>query len=309
MKTILSYILLFTAITTSFAQKLSLELNLVKGGTYFQNSTTQSAIIQTLNGQETPMTMSIRGLVKYKVTEVTAEAYQMDVTYEELAMKMKMGTMEMEFSSNGEKQDLISGLFKKLVHQPFYIKMTKTGKITEVKNIESLFDAMFNDMSNIPDEQKQQIRAQVLQAYGSDAFKGSLEMISAIFPQNKVAVGDQWKVSTRLAAGMTANVDTTYQLKNIGKDDYEIVGNGILKTDDKQAYVQVNGMPLKYDMSGTMVSDLKIDKNTGWVQTAKIVQNFKGVVHVADNPQIPGGMTIPMKVENNTSINNENTTK
>ena len=61
-------------------------------------------------------------------------------------------------------------------------------------------------------------------------------------------------------------------------------------------------MPLKYDMAGTMTSDIKIDKKTGWTMSAKISQSIKGNAYVKDNPQMPGGMTIPMTISNDMTI-------
>jgi hypothetical protein len=61
-------------------------------------------------------------------------------------------------------------------------------------------------------------------------------------------------------------------------------------------------MPLKYDLTGAMTSDIKIDKKTGWTINAMINQSIKGTAYIKDNPQIPGGMTIPMTMNNEMTI-------
>ena len=73
-------------------------------------------------------------------------------------------------------------------------------------------------------------------------------------------------------------------------------------TADKDAYIQSNGMPLKYDMSGTMSSEIKINRKNGWVIESKINQIIKGTAQIKDNPQMPGGMTIPMTLSNEMTI-------
>jgi len=56
----------------------------------------------------------------------------------------------------------------------------------------------------------------------------------------------------------------------------------------------LNRMPMKYDMAGTMTSDIKIDKETGWVLNAKVNQSINGTVYVKGTSQ----MTIPMTMNN-----------
>ena len=49
-----------------------------------------------------------------------------------------------------------------------------------------------------------------------------------------------------------------------------------------------------YKLNGSLITDIKIDKNTGWINEVKLKQIMKGSIEIQDNPQLPGGMTIPM---------------
>jgi hypothetical protein len=61
---------------------------------------------------------------------------------------------------------------------------------------------------------------------------------------------------------------------------------------------------MKYDMKGTMVSDIKADKATGWITESKIKQSIAGTVAIKDNPDAPGGITFPMSMVSETVITN-----
>lgn len=61
-------------------------------------------------------------------------------------------------------------------------------------------------------------------------------------------------------------------------------------------------MPLKYDMSGTMISEIKVNRKSGWVIESKINQTLKGTSQIKDNPKMPGGITIPMTMINEMTI-------
>lgn len=303
MKKILSLIIGFVLLTSCQAQKEKLELNLTKGEIYTQKMTSNVSILQTINGQQVNMNMSINAKMTYKVTDIQNTVYDMEVRYESLIMKMSLPNGVMEFSSeNNDENDIFSTILGTMKNKPFLVKMTNTGKVNEVKNIESVFSNMFEKFPQISDVQKQQIKGQIMQAYGEKAFKGNIEMCSAIFTDSPVSKGDKWTTNTQLESGMSAKIVTIYELKEVTDTYYQIFGNSKIETADKDAYIESNGISLKYDMAGTMTSDIKIDKKTGWTMSALINQSIQGTAYIKDNPQIPGGMSIPMTMNNEMTI-------
>lgn len=303
MKKILNLVLALILLTSCQAQKQKLELNLTKGETYSQNLVSNSSISQNFNGQQMIINMTIIGKTTMKVIDIQDLVYSMEVKYESLSMKMSLPNGVMEFSSEkNDENDIFSTLLGEMKGKIFLIKMTKTGKINEVKNIESLFLNMFNKFSQLSDAQKQQIQGQLMQAYGEKAFKGNFEMITSIFPDSPVSTGDKWTMKTKLESGMSGNLETTFELKEVNDLYFLISGDSKIETADKDAYIQSNGMPLRYDLTGTMISNLKINRKSGWIMDAKISQSIKGNAYVKDNPQMPGGMTIPMTISNDMTI-------
>lgn len=303
MKRILSLLIGFALLTSCQPKKDKLELNLTKGTVYYQKMTSDVTILQTVNGQQLNTKMSINARMSYKVTNIQNDIYDMEVRYESLIMKMGLPSGEMEFSSEkNDERDILSSILGTMKNKPFMIKMTKTGKVNEVKGIESVFSNMFEKFPQVTEEQKQQVLAQIQEAYGEKAFKGNFEMCSAIFPDNIISKGDKWIIKTQLESGMSAKMETVYELKEITDNYYQILGDSRIETTDKDAYIESNGMPLKYDLKGAMTSDIKIDKKTGWTTDAVISQSLKGTAIIKDNPQMPGGMAIPMTMNNEMTI-------
>ena len=141
-----------------------------------------------------------------------------------------------------------------------------------------------------------------MQAYGEKAFKGNIEMVTAIFPATAVVKGDKWTLNTKLEAGMSADLETQYQLADVQESYYLIHGDSKLSTLDKDAYMQTNGMSFRLDLTGTMTSDLKINKKNGWIMEAKITQNLKGETHFKESEQFPEGLKIPMTMTSDMTI-------
>lgn len=306
MKTTITLFLVAIIWTCCQAQKTELGLNLEQGKTYEQLTNSKATIIQDVNGQKINMVMTIKGGTSYLVQAVNAEGYEMEVKYESLSMSMQMPQGTMEFSSEKkDPQDIFSLILAEMKNKPFQIKMTRKGKVKEVKNIESLFESVFSKFPQIPENQMAQVKAQLMKAYGEEAFKGNMEMVTAIYPDKPVDKGESWVINTKLESGMSADMTTTYTYSENNSDYYLIVGDSKIQTADKDAYIESNGMPMKYDMAGNMSSEIKADKVSGWIMEAKIKQDIQGDVYIKGNPQMPDGMKIPMIMKNDMVFTNK----
>ncbi|RZK33888.1 MAG: hypothetical protein EOO90_31610 [Pedobacter sp.] len=182
----------------------------------------------------------------------------------------------------------------------FTMKMSKTGKIVEVKGIEKLFDGLIESTA-LPAAQLAQMKTQLSQSYGEEAFKANMEMSMALYPKLAVSVGDKWITKGKFKSGMTADIETTYTLKDITSDYYIITGISKISTTGKDVNVN-NGMKMIYHMAGDMTSDIKINKITGWMANAIILQHIKGHTELQPTAQLPDGMSMPMDMSNKMTL-------
>ncbi|MEO7487417.1 MAG: DUF6263 family protein, partial [Ferruginibacter sp.] len=281
----------------AFGQKQKLGFNLLPGQTYYHSMQTSSNVQQDLNGQKVIIDITLTGKIAFKIIDIKDSIYDIDVRYQKLAMKMKLPNREMSFNSEKkDTTDVFSNVLGAIIDKQFLMKMTKTGKIVEVKNIDSIFDKSIENFSNLTLLQKQQIKVQLMQAFGEKSFKGSFEMITAIYSNAAVDKSDTWIIKTKLESAQSATVTTTFEFKDKIENYNIIIGTGEIETLDRNAITQINGMPAKYNLKGTMNSTLKVDNKTGWVADAKIIQSISGNAEIEDNPKLPGGMIIPMSI-------------
>jgi hypothetical protein len=142
--------------------------------------------------------------------------------------------------------------------------------VVEIRNIESVWESAFKDFPGLSEAQLAQIKSQLAKAYGTEAFRGNIEMSTAVLPEAPVAKGDTWIIKTKLESGMSADIISNYKYVERNKDFILIKGDSKIETENKDAYIETNGMPLKYDMKGSMVSEVKVDPVTCWIVEAKI---------------------------------------
>lgn len=301
MKKHLTLITLLIASIAVYGQKVTLALNLTQGDTYPMSTTAKMLMTQDINGQAQEINMNIISRMTFKVTGIKDTTYLMDVKFDRVAMQMTIGAQNVNFDSDSKTKDMPSILMGNLTNKVFSIVMSKKGKILTVNNIDVLYASLFNGIPDITDAQKAQFKSMMMQSFGPESLKGNIELATALFPDNKVAKSDKWTVKTVLESTMKADVKTTFTLQDITDNAYLLHGDSQIVT-DKNAVTEVNGMKVNYDLAGTSTYEIKLDKNTGWTTDAKITQNMKGNLAIKDNPQVPGGMTVPMTITDEQSI-------
>lgn len=303
---IINTIILFLCITTLQAQKTDLSLHLEEGVTYKQVTNATITTDQEFEGQKMNIGMIMSGTMSFLVKKATPSEYIMHATFDALKMTMQLPQGEMVFDSeSNDENDVFSKLFSSVINKPFVIVMNHVGEILDTQGVEELWSKMIDQFPEISQAQREQLKAQLLKAYGEKALKGNIEMVTAIYPDSPVKKGDTWVVNTKLEAGMAAKIKTDYEFVEI-TDEYALIkGTSSIITEDKDASIEMNGMEIQHDLTGTMTSVIKVDKNTGWIIESTIAQEIAGDTYIKENPQIPNGMKIPLKMSTKMIITNQ----
>ena len=303
MKKISTLLLSLLLLSSTQAQKVELGLNLQEGEKYTQESKSTISIHQVVNGQDVDIDMAVKGEMSYLVRSVSEADYEIEMMYEGLSMKIEHPQGVMEFDSEKrDENDVMSTVLSWITGKPITVILTKKGSVSEVRDMDSIWVSVFDHFSKVPEAQLNQVKSQIKEAYGEEALKGNIEMVTSIFPDHKVEVGEEWINTTTMESGMTVHVTTTYKLEEIQPDSYIITGDSELQTADTEAIVDANGMSMKYDLSGQIASKIKIDKQSGWIIEANSTQDIKGNAHIQPSPTMPMAMTIPMTMKNVTVI-------
>lgn len=183
MRKLLLALLVVSWLSTATGQERNLSLNLEKDKTYNQNTRAKVVVDQELNGQPFSMTMIVEAKMTYRVMSADNSGYQMEVKYDQLGMKMEMPQGTADFSSEYGDSDIFSSVLGAMKNKSFELTMTRSGKIKDVRKIDNVFQSVFDAFPQLSDAQQTQLRTQLEKAYGAEAFKGNIEMVTAIFPE------------------------------------------------------------------------------------------------------------------------------
>ncbi len=264
-------------LSPSLYAKTDIKLNLEVGESYHQTMNAKSVINQVLSSKEIDMLMSMSGSMTYTVTEKKENIYTMEVVYDSLSMGVSMQGYNAEYNSETPKDttDYISILLAALKDTKFGISMTDRGKIVDINNFESLFDKAFKSIQKLEPTVRKQLEANLKNSFGKENFKNSFETITAIFPPKPVEIGRQWQAEAVLNNNMPVRINTLYKFENETDDNYVITGVGTLISYQPKDGNN-NTTPYTYQLTGTVGSEIKLDKNTGWIKEARVKQEMNG---------------------------------
>lgn len=258
---------------------------------------------EDINGKETIVNLSSNAIVNYKVIDNQNSVYTMQASYGKISFRVEVQNKGQEFSSeSNDASDALSKFLKEMTNKPFFVKMSSLGRITEVKNIDSLFINMLNKFPEIAEEKKQQLITQLSQSYGEKSVASNLQMCTAVFPETPVKKGDTWLIKSIMESSMSLNMETTFQLTETGHNYNVLTGNANVKNVGNDTYVKIGSSFIKYNLTGTATSNIKMDKKTGWVMDGKLTMNIAGTAHIKGDDEHPEGLDVPMTIVSETAI-------
>lgn len=263
-------------------------LNLEKGKYYHQKIDVKT----TMEDRD----MSVSWDISFFVKAIHDSYYDMEVKYEKLTTDIPAYGKMVFSSAKNDEEDILSRVLAELTNKPFSIKMGKNGRIRETNINDSLFARIFDKFPELSGLPKSYMEIQIKGAYNEEAFKSNIEKTTTIFPDKPVSKGDKWLINTKSGAGMNLNVETTYELKDITRSYYKIYGESKAETADKDTYVESFGSfgsPTKTDMKGTMISEIMIDRKSGWIIEGKINFELQGGIYMK-GPENSDELQIPM---------------
>jgi hypothetical protein len=247
-----------------FAQKSMIQLQLKKGKRYCHNLDSQSEIFQKANGKTTKMNMHISARITYKVKSVKKGIYNLETQYTKMDISMVQADgNEINFHSDKPSEEILSNFFYQMCKTPFYITMSSSGEILSVKGIERLVDNGVKGLELSP-EKIAQMKKSLNESYGEKAFKGNFEIITLIYPKIAVALNESWVTETTIfSSQIQAKLKTNYQLVEANDDYLKLTGESEMISDEQTASLK---------MLGSANINLSLDKNTGWIHSAKVDQ-------------------------------------
>lgn len=263
------------------ADKLDLKLRVKKGDAYHVGLVIEQDITQTTPGAQQPQSMKQKIGMGYRmeVQDVDAEGTAtLHTVYDDVSFRQEGPQGVVEFDSSkpaGEVPQAARG-FAALAGQRFTIVLTRDGKVTEVRGVQEMLDAIVAKLDLPPGPTRDGMAKMIKEQFGETAMREQMQNLFAFYPAQPVGVGESWTHNVRISMGFPMVLENTYTLKG-RKDGVATIAVATKLSPNPDAKPMTLGeVTIAYDLSGTQSGETTIDEATGWTTGATLKQDIGG---------------------------------
>jgi hypothetical protein len=281
---------------------VSLQLKLAQGKTYYQRTTVDQHITQTIMNQPQVVDISVGLGMKLDVLDVDS-AGNMQIRYTFIWCMSKqptpMGTVNYDSAQQATPPAGAEPLAA-LLNQSYVVKLSPKGKVLDMQGVEQMKEAV---QKKIPAGAEGGPMGNVANQFlDKQGLKEATESLLAVYPGKPAEPGASWSEKETLTTGFGRIEESKYTLQ---KEEAGIATIGVASTiraNPDAPPMETQGMKMRIDMSGTGEGTIRIVEATGLIQMAQGRGQLKGEIKVGDTDQGQPMMAIPMTIDTNTKV-------
>lgn len=300
--------ILFLSVLNCFSQSHNLTFNLEKGKLYKLRQEVEQTTSQNIMGKVQQVETIISSIMSFDVKEKTNEFLLIDVSITDMLFRMKSPMFSVEYDSKKEikEGDLLAKIYSKVIGKKYSVLISKNGEVKQVEGLDGVINSIIEDSDISNPATKAQINQSVKKMFGEAVIRGNMEMLTYIFPKQKVRLGDKWHNKVSLETVMPVDFNNTWELKAVNSDEVSIGGDTQINSKADKEWTLVNGVPTKYDIHGRQSCLINIDKKTGWIISSEMDSVMKGNIIMDKSERMPQRMEIPIEIKTKTKYQSLN---
>lgn len=291
------FILMVMGSLTAFApvdNKVQLRLNLQKGDTFKLEALTTQDIRQNIVGQQQDIKQSIGLGYTFEVAESNGNLHTLDVSYHHISFSQEgpLGIIQYDSEeSNGEIDPQALG-YAALSNQRFQVKINSLGNVEDVIGVDQMVDNMSKYFMHIDPENHEALKESLHNQFGDESIRANIESLMAIYPKEKVQVGDRWTKEILVNQGIPVKMANTYQItdRTSGIATLELTSTVHPNTDKP---FLMGDVLMTYDMKGVQSGTSTLNETTGRVIQSKTRQELSGQITMITD-EVPDGVSWPI---------------
>jgi hypothetical protein len=269
-----------------------------QGESFLLSQTTTQQMKQSIMGMDQSMENNSEAEMLFKVLEVTKENAKLEVSYVRLKTTVKSPQINTEMDSQGTADTRENKLFKGMVNKPFYIWMSRFGKIEKVEGIDTLMSALKD--AGIDESATGGLKNTLESYMGEQGLKATIQKTLITYPENPLKKGDTWKNVQTMSVPFAFTTDDTWSLADQNDNAISLTGQGLFTTDKEKTMDLPGGLKAKVDLSGNQLMKSTVNPKTNWPTTTEVISEVKGKMLLLAGGPIPEDMEMPMEIHTET---------
>ncbi len=222
----------------------------------------------------------------------------------------------MEGGGAGPETDLLRAQASVLKGKIVTLKLSPSGRVQDLDGHLEIQDAIVDAQSEAMKEMMKGMpagnpmagflgegffREQASREYGLEAYDYLMSQIVMPRPTEPMKAGGSWQCKMATPGAIPCISDTTYTIKSLEGDKAVIEVASTISVDPQKSEMDMGGMKMKYDISGTSKGTITLDNASGFVTSASFQATLTGEMTIS-GAMMPQSMTMPMNVQVTTTV-------
>lgn len=290
------------ALCSASSAAVPLQLKLAKGKTYYQRTMVDQHITQTVMDQPQTIDITVGLGMKLDVLDVDA-AGNMQIRYTFIwCMSKQTGAMGTLSYDSAQPTTPAAGLesLAALLNQSYVVKLSPKGRVLDVNGVEQMKAAV---QKKLPPGAEAGPMGNISAAFlDKQGVKEMTEGQMAVYPDKPVEQGQSWSEKRVLKTGFGRIEESKWTLQKQEAGVATIALTASIRSDPAAPPMDVQGMKLRFDVSGSQEATIRVVEATGLIQMEQGHQQLKGEIKVGDSAQGPPMMVIPSTFETKSKV-------
>ena len=289
----IALVTLLASLTFSIlAQEVDLRYRLKPGMAYSTETTLHTSMIQKVMGIDQEIIMDMVTGLDGKVTANHKGIYTIEYRYRHLRIATRSAMFAVDIDTDGPATPQ-NQMMKVLIGKPFTVEMDEQGKITSVSGLEQMISDI-DTLSDVDAATREQYKASLQETFGKESFLQTMNQESVLYPGHPVKTGDSWNYRySTTSNNIMLNLQNVATLKEASHHYALIRINSLIATPANDS-ISLGGNSGKISMTGTQISEVRIDPATGLIMEGNVSQDIRGRLILSDLPDSDEPMEIPM---------------
>jgi hypothetical protein len=278
----------------STSSAVQLQLKLAKSKTYYQKTTVDQHITQTIMNQSQVIDVTFGMGTKLDVLDVDA-AGNMQIRYTYIwSMSKQTGPMGTVSYDSAQQATPPAGMepLAAFLNQSYTVKLSPRGRVLDIEGLEQMKAAVMKKMP--PGAEAGTMGNIVTTFLEKPGVKEMTESLMGFYPDKPVEPGQSWSEKRTLTAGFGRIEEIKWTLQKQEGGLATIAETATIRANPDSPPMDVQGMKLRMDVSGTAEATLRVAEATGLIQSEQGHQVLKGEIKMGDSTPGQPPMAIPV---------------
>jgi hypothetical protein len=282
-------------------EKIDLKFSLKKEKVYGQRTSMVSRTKQVFAANEITYGQNASADTYMELLEAGDSISRYQMWYGDIKMGFDQNGMNQRFASDTASLNMVdpmSRIFSNMIGNKFEATINSFGKIEEIYGLEEMISRAVTNIQSGNSELAEQISS----GLGDGGLAKNLEVVTAVMPEEMVRKGDSWTKKQFSSSGLPLIIRNTFTLEEANDQSVRLGVKGDISMDPDHTGAVVGGLDVVYSLTGTRSGFIELERETGWIISAELVDDIDGKIYMLPNNQFPDGTEIPMEMDNTTTV-------